>query len=196
MNDQRVNPTVWRSPDVEPPTSTSTNRAVTTSLGTGSASNAGLGFAGRNLATNHPHIFYTVGAVEILACTAGGVALMFHSIAFGFFIIALGLAVGLFTAWPGYWSEKHPERAQSLATRRSEIGRERALKHPFYFLIVIPLIGATDAALRWHSAGSSHDAGHQGTLSWTIPAAAGLLLGLAVGGFLVVRARRAHRSPG
>jgi uncharacterized membrane protein YidH (DUF202 family) len=84
------------------------------------------------------------------------------------------------------WSERHPEQARAAVTQRRNRQTRLAQKHPAYFLVVVPLFAAVDAALRWNTFNQHH----RSAMTWLIPAVIGLVFGAVLGAILVVRARR------
>jgi Na+/H+ antiporter NhaA len=145
--------------------------------------------AARTFGTNHPHLFYWCGAGEVIFFVAIGAFLMARSVAGGVIVMVVGLASGSLTALPAIWSERHPEQARAAVAQRRRRQTKLAQQHPAYFLVVVPVFAAIDATLRWNT---PHH--HRSALSWSIPAAIGLIVGAALGTYLVVRARRSRST--
>jgi fructose-specific phosphotransferase system IIC component len=159
----------------------------------GSTSVGRLGYSGRYLATTHPQIYYAVAAADALLFTVLGAVLMPRSLGGGIAVIFCGLIASGFAALPAWWSERHPERAAQVVGQRRERSQRMARRHPLYFVVLLPIALAVDAALRWHT-GTNNDAAHHGIWSWIVPALVGLIGGGVAGTALVVRARRAKPS--
>jgi Na+/H+ antiporter NhaA len=145
--------------------------------------------AARTFGTNHPHLFYWWGAGEVIFFVVIGAVIMARSVAGGVIVMVIGVACGVLTALPAVWSERHPEQARAAVGQRRRRQTKLAQQHPAYYLVVVPLFAAIDATLRWNT---FHH--HRSALSWSIPAAAGLIVGAALGTFLVVRARRSRSA--
>jgi hypothetical protein len=165
---------------------------MTASVG-GSNDVGRLGYSGRYLATMHPHIYYGVAAVDAVFFTLLGAILMPRSLGGGIAVMVCGLVAAALSALPAWWSERHPQRAAQLVGQRRERSQRMARRHPLYFVVVLPIALAVDAALRWH-VGPNNDAAHHGLWSWIVPALVGLIGGGVAGIALVVRARRAKAS--
>jgi len=146
--------------------------------------------AARMLSTNHPHAFYWVAAVEAFGSGVFGAVLMVSSVIGGLMVMLIGFACAAGTAGPGYWSERHRDEAAHAVQIQRQVRNQRARRHPAYFLVVVPLIAAGSAALRWNGHQRHHSAA-----SWLIPAALGLVFGVVLGAILVLRARRSTARP-
>lgn len=143
------------------------------------------------LSTTHPHVLYGVAAAEVLVFLALGLALMSKSVAGGCAVAAIGLVAALLPAVAAHWSERHPDLARQQVATQQSARNNLARRHPTYFLVVLPIIAAVDASLRWN-----RDQHHHSAAGWLIPAGIGLVLGLGIGAVLVYRARHARTAYG
>jgi hypothetical protein len=161
---------------------------VMTSLAGGDAKRQfrALSWQARLMSTKHPHVFYWSAGLQALFFAVIGAVLMSRTVLGGVVNIVIGIVGSAFTALPGWWSERHRQEAAHAVDVRVGVRNRAARRHPLYFVVVIPLVVAADAAVRWNRNHTHHSA-----VSWLVPAAVGLVFGPGVGGAMIVRARRA-----
>jgi hypothetical protein len=112
--------------------------------------------------------------------------MMSRTILAGVLTIVIGILASAFTALPGWWSERHRREAAHSVDLRVGVRNRAARRHPVYFVVVLPLVVAADAALRWNQ-----NRAHHNVISWLVPAIVGMAIGLAIGVVMIVKARRA-----
>lgn len=140
----------------------------------------------RLLSTTHPHVMYGFSAGTVVVSAVIGAVLMYRSVGAGIALVVGGVVSAAATFLPAHWSERHPDRARRYIRAQTQSRNQLARRHPSYFLVALPVTVAISAAARFNH-------GHHGTvLSWTLPAAIALALGIAIGAVLVHRARHAQ----
>jgi high-affinity Fe2+/Pb2+ permease len=130
---------------------------------------------------------YLFAAGEAIVFAGLAAIIMPRSIFAGVLILVMGIAVAGLLAYGAHWSERHPDEARRQIAYQRRRANIRALKHPAYFMVFLPLLFAIDFAARWN-----RDQHHRGLASWLIPAIIGLVLGIVLGAFCIARARRAR----
>jgi hypothetical protein len=144
----------------------------------------------RLLSTNRPRAFYGLAATEALFFLVIGTSVaVSNKVTAGIVIVVIGLLASSISLLPARWSQRNPDEAhrtvEIVRARRNRLAR----RHPAYFLVIVPLIVAGDAAFRWNAGHHHHT-----TWSWAVPAIIGLAFGLALGALVVYRARRKDTS--
>lgn len=144
-----------------------------------------LGWQARLLSTKHPHVFFWVAGIEAVIFTVIGAVMMSRTVLAGVLTIVMGLVASLFAALPGWWSERHEREAAHAVDVRVGVRNQAARRHPAYFVVVLPIVIAADAAVRWNQ-NHTHS-----VVSWLVPAAIGAVIGLGLGVAMIVKAHRA-----
>lgn len=148
-----------------------------------------LPLSARMLSTTRPHVLYWMAAVEIGVFVVLGAILMTTSVLGGVLVASIGLIAAIFPVCAARWSEHHADEARNAVGIQRDLRNRLAQRHPAFFIVLLPVIVAVDAAVRFNNGRR-----HPSMLDWSIPAAAALVLGLIVGIVVVRQARRARRA--